>query len=189
MNRQPPVPHARILELLATAERDVGDYFGSLDAEEFVRRDGDAWTPAQHLDHLNIATSAAAKAYAVPSWLLRLRFGRARRASRGYDELRSDYRALLAQGGRATGRYVPAPDATTTEEALVRRTMLLSRWYRVNARLQDGIRETTESALERARVPHPLLGRLTLRELALWTAYHGHHHVEAVQRRLGGSDG
>ncbi|MGH7444229.1 MAG: DinB family protein, partial [Longimicrobiales bacterium] len=122
--------------------------------------------------------------FAAPSWLLQLRFGRERRPSRSYDALRADYRARLAQGGRATGRYVPQPDTTTTEDALVRRTMLLSRWYRVNERLQNGIRTWSENALDRARVPHPLLGRITMRELAFFTVYHDGHHIEAAKRRL-----
>lgn len=184
MDAEAPVPLPQIFEMLTAAEREVGDFFGSLDADEIVLRVGDAWTPAEHLDHLSIATSAAAKPFAISPWLLQLRFGRARRPSRSYDALRADYRARLAQGGRATGRYVPQPDAMPTEDAIVRRTMLLSRWYRVNARLQNRIRTWKETALDRARVPHPLLGRLTMRELALWTVYHDRHHIEAAKRRL-----
>lgn len=34
------------------------------------------------------------------------------------------------------------------------------------------------------RLPHPLLGRLTIREMLLFTVYHNRHHLENVQRRF-----
>lgn len=172
-----------ILETLSVVEREVGDFFGSLDASEIGLRVGDAWTPAQHLDHLNIAVSAAARAYTVSPWLLQLRFGRAH-ASRTYDDLRNAYRARLASGGGASGRYVPQRDDGGNEDPIVRRTLLLSRWYRVNARLQEGIGKWREVSMDRVRVPHPLLGRLTMRELAFFTIYHNRHHIDATKRRL-----
>lgn len=172
-----------ILEELDRVEREVGEFFGSLDAQEFVLRIGDAWTPGQHLDHLNIAASAAARAYTVSPWLLQLRFGRAR-ASRSFDDLREAYRARLARGGGATGRYVPQRSDADDEDPIVQRTVLLSRWHRVTERFRAGVRAWRETSLDRARVPHPLLGRITMRELAFFTIFHSRHHIEAAKRRL-----
>src|SRR5690606_20208473 len=162
---------------LDRVEREVDEFFGSLEAEEFVLRIGEAWTPAQHLDHLNIATSAAARAYSVSPWLLQLRFGRAR-ASRHFAEPPRACQARL--GGGASGRFVPERDAPAAADPIVRRTMLLSRWHRVNERFRSGIRTWRETTLDRARVPHPLLGRLTMRELAFFTIYHARHHIGAA---------
>lgn len=173
-----------IIDALASVEREVGDFFGSLEADEFVLRAGDAWSPAEHLDHLNIATSAASRAYTSSPWLLQLRFGRARRPSRSYEALTEEYRGRLAGGGKASGRFVPQREDASTTDPIVRRTVLLSRWYRVNERLQSGIRGWREVSLDRARVPHPLLGRITARELAFFTIYHGRHHITAAKRRL-----
>jgi len=178
MEHKAPHDLPSIIDALASVEREVGDFFGSLEADEFVLRVGDAWSAAQHLDHLNIATSAAARAYTVSPWLLQLRFGRALRPSRSYDALTEEYRARIARGGRASGRFVPQRDDASTSDPIVRRTVLLSRWYRVNQRLQSGIRGWKEVSLDRARVPHPLLGRITARELAY------RHHIMAAKRRL-----
>jgi len=54
----------------------------------------------------------------------------------------------------------------------------------VNDRLRKALAGWSERNLDRIRFPHPLLGRITARELAFFTIYHGHHHVAAVQRRL-----
>src|SRR5215218_284937 len=88
---------------LITAEHDVARFFGSLPADAWGFRVAEAWTPAEHLDHLNIAVAAVAGGFAMNRLILRVRFGRSRRASRTYEQLRDDYRARLASGGRASG--------------------------------------------------------------------------------------
>ncbi|MCB9182399.1 MAG: DinB family protein [Flavobacteriales bacterium] len=40
----------------------------------------------------------------------------------------------------------------------------------------------SESDLERYLLPHPLLGKLTLREMLYFTLYHVQHHQALVQR-------
>lgn len=37
---------------------------------------------------------------------------------------------------------------------------------------------------ERIRLPHPLFGKLTTREMLFCALYHNQHHVEAAKRRL-----
>ena len=41
-----------------------------------------------------------------------------------------------------------------------------------------------EWTLDRLRLPHPALGRLTVREMLFFTLYHNLHHVENVARRI-----
>jgi hypothetical protein len=41
-----------------------------------------------------------------------------------------------------------------------------------------------EADLDRYRLPHPLLGKLTLREMLFFTLYHNYHHVRNVAKRL-----
>ena len=173
-----------LVEQLRTMERDVAAFFGSLAPEELTLRLADAWTPAEHLDHLNTSVSAVARGFGMPRWLLQLRFGRARRPSRSYQALRADYLTLLAAGGRASGPYIPQRVDAPVGAAGERQQELLARWQRVNQRLIDALEQWTPSALERIQFPHPLLGRITATELVYFTIYHGPHHIAAAQRRL-----
>jgi hypothetical protein len=66
----------------------------------------------------------------------------------------------------------------------MRKDDLLARWGRVNERLRTALIGWSERNLDRIQFPHPVLGKITARELACFTIYHGHHHVAAVQRRL-----
>jgi [ribosomal protein S5]-alanine N-acetyltransferase len=173
-----------LLEQLRGTEALVATFFAAIPDAELVRRPGEAWSPAEHLDHLNIAVSAVARGFSMSPLLLRLRFGRSGRQSRSYEELRSDYQGRLAAGGRASGRFIPPRSAAASSDAATRKVDLLARWTRVNGRLRDALGTWSERNLDRTLMPHPLLGRITARELAFFTIYHGGHHVEAARRRL-----
>jgi hypothetical protein len=179
-----PFTRAELLEALASEERDVAAFFGSLSPDELVLRVGDAWTPAEHLHHLNTAASAVARGLSIAPWLLRLRFGRSPRASRSFVALRDDYRARLARGGRASGRFVPPREQHTATEITARRAELLARWQRVNARLVSALEYWSDGNLDRIQLPHPILGKITTREMVYFTIYHGHHHIAAAKARL-----
>jgi hypothetical protein len=178
MSIECPRSRVQIVAALAAAESEVASFFGSLPDDELLGREGEAWSPAEHLVHLNLSVGAVCRGMAIHPWLLRLSFGASRRPSRGYAEMRELYRERLAAGGRATGRYVPRRDEAPDREGI------LSRWERVNARLRGTVETWSERDLDRVLLPHPLLGKLTAREMLFFTAYHALHHVEAARRRL-----
>lgn len=184
MTTQDPFTAPETAQALAEVECEVAEFFRFLSAEEFVLRVGDAWTPAEHLLHLCTAVSAVARGFSINRWLLRLRFGRARSPSRRYLEVRDDYRERLSRGGRATGPYVPDREDSADERIEERRAAILARWGRVNSRLREAAERWSERELDRIRMPHPLLGMLSARELLFFTVYHNQHHVAAAKRRL-----
>lgn len=183
MQIENPRTRDEIIQASEQVEAQVAAFFGGLPADEFALRGGDAWTPAEHLSHLNTSVSAVAKGLAVPRLLLRLRFGRARKPSRGYEEVREMYRAALAAGGVASGAFVPPRESGAGDDD-VRRRELLARWGRANARLRSALAGWSEDDLDRLRMPHPLIGKLTVREMMFFTLYHNAHHVAAARRRI-----
>lgn len=176
-----PSTKASIEAALLAEERAVATFFEALSDVELVTRVGEAWSPAEHLDHLNIAVSAVARGLSAPWWLLLLRFGPATRSSMTYDELRAKYNGLLQGGAGASGRFVPGQSDAPAGDC---RPELLERWHRVNRRLRENLASWKEWQLDRIRLPHPILGKLTTREMMFFTIYHGHHHIAAATRRL-----
>jgi hypothetical protein len=179
----PADPRSRdeILQALTSAEAEAAAFFGGLSDEHVLLRVGDAWNPAEHLAHLCTTVNAVARGLAMPKWLLRVRFGHARAPSRGLAEVREAYRAALAAGGRAPATFEPPREEGAAAE---RRDALLGRWTRANARLRSALAGWSERDLDRLVLPHPLLGKLTVREMLLFTAYHDLHHVEGARKRL-----
>lgn len=184
MHPENPYARAEISTALESVEAEVASFFGSLSAEEMVLRVGTAWTALEHLMHLNTSVSAVARGLSAPRWLLRLRFGRARGGSRTYEQIRETYLAALAGGGGATGVFVPDREELSTPAAGERAGEVLARWARVNERLRGALQGWSERDLDRLRLPHPLLGKITSREMLFFTLYHDQHHIAAAKRRL-----
>jgi len=179
----PPQTKPEILrELRALHERSTR-YWDAFSTADFLAPIGDAWSPADNVRHLGKSVRAVARGLRVPKLLLFLRFGPSRRASRDYGTLRDDYRGILAGGGKA-GRFAPTPEGAPADPVAWRRELMARREATANA-LESAVEPWSEKALDRYRMPHPLLGKLTVREMLFFTLYHNLHHVQNVARRTG----
>lgn len=116
-------------------------------------------------------------ALALPLFVLRLLFGKANRKSKSYDELVAKYQAKLKAGGRAPGRFVPGGKEKNTE-------VLEEKLLGLVDSLQKKVNALSEDQLDQYILPHPLLGKLTLREMIYFTIYHVQHHHKLVQNQL-----
>jgi hypothetical protein len=131
------------------------------------------WNAVQLLDHIVRSVSPVSLALSLPAFLLRLIFGTANRKSRSYEELVARYHDKLKAGGRASGRFVPPPKTNSVEKLSAN----LSKVVQALARRIDRFSETQ---LDQLILPHPLLGKLTLREMLYFTIYHVQHHQKQL---------
>jgi hypothetical protein len=152
-----------------------------LSDEAFFAPQGSAWSPAEHIRHLTKSARPLVMALGLPRWILRLRFGRPRGASRSFEEMKRVYLGQLAAGATA-GRYTPRPEALPADPP-ARRREIMDAWARVTVELQNAIGRWPEAALEDYRLPHPVLGLLTVREILSFTVYHTSHHLGRIAER------
>jgi hypothetical protein len=137
------------------------------------------WSAAQQLDHIVKSVSPVNMAMGLPKFILKWKFGLTNRPSKTYEALVEKYNRKLQEGGKASGRFVPAPVTAGEKEKLI---------AILNKRVNELARRTekySEEALDKYILPHPLLGKLTLREMLYFTAYHVQHHGMLVERGLG----
>lgn len=134
------------------------------------------WSPAQHLEHIRMSVRPVATALLVPRWFLRWRFGTPNRPPRSYEALVQRYKEKLAAGGKAPSPFTPleirAGQVVQTSEALLRSVH----------RLCERTQRWSDLDLDRYLLPHPLLGRLTIREMLFFTIHHAQHHKALVER-------
>lgn len=143
--------------------------------EDLFHQKSGKWSAAQHLQHLVISTKVSTAAFALPKFLVRLVGGHAN-TSRSYDHLVSDYQQLLNQGGVATGRYIPREINRETGKK-----KLLERWSKVSSQYLRVLSQQNKlDSLQKIAVKHPLLGKISLLELAYFTIYHTEHHTKAI---------
>lgn len=134
------------------------------------------WSPTQHLEHIRMSVDILAKGMAVPKWVLRWRFGTPNRPPRDFDALVARYREKLTAGGKAPARF--APKALRAEETERASGTLHVSLGTLIARMQ----RWSDRDLDTVLLTHPLLGKLTAREMLLFTIYHVQHHHALVDR-------
>ncbi|MDX1905668.1 MAG: DinB family protein [Bacteroidia bacterium] len=134
------------------------------------------WTAGQHLAHLVRSVALLPLAYRLPGFVLRALNGRPNRPSRTYEALVARYQARLADGGRARGFFVPPPVRVEDRQALVHRLT------QAVGQLCQAAAGYTDAQWDEYLLPHPLLGKLTLREMLYFTLYHAGHHEALVRQ-------
>jgi len=180
----PPSSKEELVAELGRVGSESGQFWNSFGPEEFFRPIGEAWSPCDNVRHLTRSVSPVAQALRIPRLVLGALFGRPARPPRSYEAVEAAYQKVLAEGGKASGRFVPQPLALPSDPAAVRRKVVQN-LEAANAALVTRIRSWPETSLDRYQLPHPLLGRLTVREMLFFTLYHGLHHARNVARRKG----
>lgn len=178
---QEPSGRDEIVRELRALHGQSRTFWDSFSTAEFFSPFGDAWSPADNVRHLLKSNRPVARALATPKALLAIRFGVGLRASVTYSELRERYLSILATGFKA-GRFAPAP-LNPSEQSEEQRSSLMATLDTVSENLTSAVSRWREWPLDRLRLPHPALGKLTVREMLFFTLYHNLHHVEIVVRK------
>ncbi|MBM3415170.1 MAG: DinB family protein [Bacteroidetes bacterium] len=162
------------------AAADLAGYCRSLTDEQFFYQPVGKWSPAQQVKHLITATHTAKLAFTLPKFIVRLIGGKPNRHSRTYDELVAKYKLKLEQGGKASRPYIPKPVPASygKEKLLIRYSQSMQDFAGAVAK------NWKEPLPDHYLAPHPLLGRVTLRELCYFTIYHTHHHLTAIRNLI-----
>jgi hypothetical protein len=157
-------------------------YWAAYPGDAFWRRPApEVWAPVDQVRHLTKSIRAVNQGLALPRPLLALFFGLGRGVTRSFPALRERYREVLANGGSAGGYAPRALDPAEASEE--RRADIMSQHAAAVAKFATVIGGWSERALDRYLLPHPLLGKLTVREMAQFTLLHNVHHVAVAERR------
>lgn len=152
----------------------------NIEGKAFFERPGGKWSVAENMQHLILSINTTTLAYSLPKFLVKLIGGKPNRASRTYDELLARYNKKIEEGGTASSRYVPKPI-----EIKYGKEKLLSNWGNTTTKFLKALtKNRTEENLDNYLVKHPLLGRITLRELCYFTIFHTKHHLESINKRF-----
>lgn len=161
-----------IREAWTRTANQVNELFVSYSETEFLEpRDG-RWSHSQNLDHITRSALAVAKGLGMPRMLIRILFGRGQ-GSRSLPEIRTVYHQALDNGGQARGQFVPR-NASSQQDAM-------AKWNHCSDLLLKNMTRWSETQLDSHRMPHPLIGKLTVREMLLFTIFHTHRHLENTQ--------
>lgn len=167
-----------INENLKANHQAFTDYILSLNEGEYTFAPQNKWTAGQQLEHIVKSVSPVGNALAMPLDTLATTFGKANRPSVNYDELVVKYKSKLVEGGVAPSTFIPENQLFTNRE------LLLQKLDKAVANLCEKATNCSNIELDTYVLPHPLLGKLTLREMLYFTIYHVQHHQELIKNHL-----
>ena len=138
------------------------------------------WTTGQQILHLVQSTKPLAKALSIPKLGLKLKFGKSKRQSKNYDEVVADYQHRLVKYANDVTEFNSNLDKPDADQSRKLSDNLIQ--------IKDNIlslvnKKWTEKDLDTCLLPHPLIGKMTVREILLWTAYHTEHHTLQIIAR------
>ena len=127
--------------------------------------------------HLIQSEKALNKALWLPKFYLKYKFGLNNRENRTYAQIVQKYQdKLAAHSGLVAKISRKMPIMTPSNKKFY-----ISKLEKEKMKLIRQFKKWTDHDLDTYLLPHPLLGRMTIREIVIWTAYHTEHHCEILK--------
>lgn len=149
----------------------------SIPVEKIHVSKNEKWSPAQQLNHIHKCVSPLRLAFTLPKFLLKMMYGKANRQSRTYETIVQRYHEKLQAGGKSTATFLPSVKNASVDLALCKLKLLI-------VSLCEKVDTYSEGQLDTFILPHPLLGKLTLREMLYFTIYHVQHHQKQIENSI-----
>ena len=168
----------KIISELEASNKSFVSYITSLDEKSFLYTANNKWCAGQQAEHILRSLKPVNFAFIFPSFLLKIIFGKANRPSRNYAGLIHRYYEKLKAGGKAQGRYVPG------NVEYNQKNNICNGIISVTESLCNKAAKFTEIELDNSILPHPIMGKLTLREMLFFPRYHTEHHRVSIEELL-----
>jgi len=167
-----------IIQKLTASYQDFAQYATSLSEGDFLYAAPEKWSAGRQVHHLISSVSPLALAMKLPFFALKFMFGKANRPSKNYEELVQKYQGKLGAGGKAPKQFTPPEITFSQKEKLIRALQ------KEVEKVCKGLESFSEVDLDAYILPHPLLGKLTVREMMYFTIYHVGHHKKLIENTL-----
>lgn len=163
-----------INEIKNSTQRAI-EWFNAIPADQFFIRNGEIWSASDNVDHLIKAIKPIALALKMPRLGLQAMFGKAERSSQTYDEICKIYVEEISKGAQASGRYLPNQESPSQPEE--QKKELLNQLIKAGNSLISALEKWQDADLDQYQLPHPILGKITIREMLFFSIYHTLRHA------------
>lgn len=165
-----------VISEITLEHNNFKEAISALDQKEFDFSWEGKWTPGQQLEHIRKSVAPVVLAFRLPRFLLKYKFGVTNRPSRSYDALVARYlKALDGATAVAPKQFQPPVVPYSSRHKQIRA------YEKVVQKLIEVAQKCSEKDLDFYVLPHPLIGKLTLREMLFFCIYHVQHHHKITQ--------
>lgn len=166
-----------IANLLEIKYQELFNWLEHQPIENWEKGPDRKWSTSQHIQHLVDSLQLLNNALSYPRFILKYKFGICNRELRDYESVVKIYQQKLIEnkdGAKIFNQKLKKP-------TLKERDRLLTRLQIQQKKLQYKTVHISERNLDTLVLPHPLMGKMTVREIIMWTAYHTEHHTTTLQ--------
>ncbi|MFD2574432.1 DinB family protein [Spirosoma soli] len=147
------------------------DTANSYSQQQFNHNPAGKWSVADVTQHLYLSARPVVRLMTGPRGVL-TQWGEPDGPSRSYAVIESLYRTVLNTGVKAPASMSPRPDDLNVGQADV-----LERFSNEYYTLAQATKSWSEQELDSYVMPHPALGKLTVREMLSFVSIHTQHHL------------
>ncbi len=161
-----------IVEIVNDKHQELYDWLKGHPDELWVKGPQNKWNTGEHIVHLVQSGNALNKGLMLPKFYLKYKFGTNNRENRTYPQIVKKYQDKLAANPNA----VSPISKEMPEITLANKEAFILKLEKEKLKLIKKFQKFSDTDLDTYLLPHPLLGRMTIREIVMWTAYHTEHH-------------
>jgi len=169
-----------IVDLLEDKHQDLFDFLNEHHPERWEAGPEGKWTTGQHIVHLLESAKFINTALSMPKFVLKYKYGKANRPVRDYTTVINRYQERLStvEPGTTFG-----PTSPKKVPPLKDKDYLMDRLKMECKKLQYKTKKWKDTHLDTYIVPHPLMGKMPVREMIMWSAYHVQLHTETLKEK------
>ncbi|GAB3954179.1 DinB family protein [Spirosoma harenae] len=150
------------------------DLANVLSEDQFRANTSDKWSVAEVMQHLYLSARPVARLMTGPREVM-IQWGRVESPTQNYNEVALTYQNVLGKGLKAPAMASPRP-----EDMAVEKQVIIDRFIGVYQALDDAINSWSEEELDEYSMPHPALGKLSVRQMLFFTSIHTQHHFRLL---------
>lgn len=168
---------AEVVDALNQKHQTLFEWLRNHPDQNWIHGPQDKWNTGEHIVHLIQSENALNKALLLPKFYLKYKFGTNNRDNRTYHEIVKKYQDKLANNPGAVANISRKMPIITLEN----KNSYISKLDKEKKKLIKKFQNWTEHDLDTYLLPHPLMGRMTVREIVFWTVYHTEHHYNNLK--------
>jgi DinB superfamily len=170
----------QISQLLTNYQNDLFDLYNSQDKSFWEKTPEGKWSAGHHLIHLVQSTRPLLLGLSLPNFVIKWYYGTSNRPSRSLEEVIQRYQEKLAM----VSDGVVSPFSRKMPNSKAKDSLKWQKTFtEMNERLNKKMLKFSEKDLDTLLVGHPLMGKMTLREILMWNAYHTKHHEKVLRAK------
>lgn len=135
------------------------------------------WTTGQQALHLLQSIKPLNDILSMPRFFFKYAFGKNTNDLQDYETIVKKYQIALKDNRDFVFKASKNMKVPKTKD----KTYILNRLQVESKKLQYKTRRISDKNLDTLVLPHPLMGKMAIRDVLMWTAYHVEHHTKQLQ--------